>query len=55
MHLKLSTYYTNRAAAYWREGLDTAQIAKQMNMSEAHIWNNMDAVKGKQQHGKGGT
>ena len=46
--MKLSEYYTNRAAAYWREGLNTAQIALRLSINEVHIWNNMAAVKGKE-------
>ena len=45
--MKLDSYYINRAAAYWREGFNTAQIALRLSINEAHIWNNMDAIKGK--------
>ena len=44
---KLNPYHIARAAALWREGLGSFEIADIMGLNEAHIWNNMDKVKGR--------
>ena len=52
-YYKLTPYFINRAMAYWREGLDTNQIASRLEIKECHIYNSLDRIKSTTTQDKG--